>query len=73
MRLTALALFALSLGGCGAKHLRGSPPRIPEQQGERYWNHCDELVDARAMGWQRFACTNVKGQRFDVWVAPATN
>jgi hypothetical protein len=73
MRLTSLALFALSVGGCRAAAHRGGPPRIPAEQVERYWNNCEEMVDARAIGWQRFACTNLKGKRYDVWVRAATN
>lgn len=76
MRLTLPVLFALSLAGCGARHV-GAPPRdpAPAEQDTRYWSHCEKTIDAKTgEEYQHFDCVRMAdGKRFDVWLRPATN
>jgi hypothetical protein len=57
------ALPAVSMTSCAAK-------RNQARSGERFWESCQEVIDARTSGEQKFVCVDTKGRRWEVRIHP---
>jgi Na+/glutamate symporter len=66
MTVAAFGMVTIvTIGGCAEKRLEAPRP------GEPFWRSCEEAVQARSKGEQRFVCVDVKGRRWDVVVRRA--
>jgi hypothetical protein len=58
-----VSIFILTLSGCAGQQL--ARPSTPQQ---KFWRDCQEVIPAKADGFQHFLCQDVKGRRWEVLI-----